>query len=276
MRSIGIDLGTSNTIVYSKEKGIILNENNVLEEDYYKNLIKVLKELKINVFKPTSLTLSLPITKKPILKELSNKLKKHGVLKINIYNDTTLELISNEVDINKSSASMVINIGYKETNISILALGQTIFNKTISIGGETFNKSIFEYLKSNKKIELSQEEIEKMKCELSTGNNDKFQVSGISTSTHKDTKLQVTKKLLKLSISKDIEDLSKEINKVINKLKPEIISNIKEKGIILTGGASLTLDLYNVLKKEIEIPIFLSENPTIDTIKGIEIVMKNK
>ena len=49
----------------------------------------------------------------------------------------------------------------------------------------------------------------------------------------------------------------------------------EEKGIILTGGASLTLDLYNTLKKEIDIPIFLSENPTIDTIKGIEIVMNS-
>ena len=170
---------------------------------------------------------------------------------------------------------MIINIGYKETNISILALGQTIFNKSINIGGETFNKSIFEYLKNNKKIEIDSKEIEKIKCELSTGNNDKIQVLGISTSTHKETKLQVTKKLLKLSISKDIEDLSKEINKIINKLKIEIVSNLKEKGIILTGGASLTLDLYNTLKKEIDIPIFLSENPTIDTIKGIEIVMNS-
>ena len=241
----------------------------------FKEVIKVLKEIKINIFKPISLTLSLPTTKNINLKELSKKLKRHGVFKLNIYNPNTLELISNEVDINKSSASMIINIGYKETNISILALGQTIFNKSINIGGETFNKSIYEYLKNNKKIEIDSKEIEKIKCELSTGNNDKIQVLGISTSTHKETKLQVTKKLLKLSISKDIEDLSKEINKIINKLKIEIVSNLKEKGIILTGGASITLELYNTLKKEIDIPIFLSENPTIDTIKGIEIVMNS-
>ena len=55
-RSIGIDLGTANTIVYVKGKGIVLREPSVVAiEERSKNIEKVTKDDIINVAKKLKL-----------------------------------------------------------------------------------------------------------------------------------------------------------------------------------------------------------------------------
>ena len=83
--------------------------------------------------------------------------------------------------------------------------------------------------------------------------------------------------------NKDIEDAIKgNIKKIIQATKqvlehtpPELCADIKDKGIILTGGGSMINGLVEVLRKELKIPVFISDSPLTNIVEGTGIILDN-
>ena len=61
----------------------------------------------------------------------------------------------------------------------------------------------------------------------------------------------------------------------MEKTPPELISDIVDKGIIMTGGGALLVGLPELLQEEIGIPVFVSPKPVYCVIKGIGKVLEN-
>ena len=318
MRDIGIDLGTNNTRIYIEGNGIVLNEASMLAIEDNKiiavgneaknmvnrtsDLIKIIKPIENGViadftnteemlkrflkqaFNKKRITMSrllfsvpsnITQVEKNALLELASRL---GTKKVLIEEEAKLAALGTGIDITKSSASMIINIGEGITNIAILSLGQVVLSKSINIAGNTFNKSIIDYLKEKYKISIGETTIEEIK--LTLGNSletieELKEVTGRNLETGLPTTISITKKDLIEAIKPDIQKIILEIKNILEELRPEILADIKHKGIILTGGASLIVGLIDNLKKEIKIPIFISDNPLTDTIEGMNIILEN-
>jgi rod shape-determining protein MreB len=55
----------------------------------------------------------------------------------------------------------------------------------------------------------------------------------------------------------------------LERTPPELISDIVDKGVIMTGGGSLLMGLSELLQEEIGIPVFIPPEPVYCVIKGI-------
>ena len=54
----------------------------------------------------------------------------------------------------------------------------------------------------------------------------------------------------------------------LEKTPPELVSDIINKGLIMTGGGSLLAGLDEILQEQIEIPVFISKEPLYCVVKG--------
>jgi len=55
----------------------------------------------------------------------------------------------------------------------------------------------------------------------------------------------------------------------LEKTPPELVSDIVDKGVIMTGGGALLTGLPELLQEEIGIPVFIPPEPVYCVIKGI-------
>ena len=69
------------------------------------------------------------------------------------------------------------------------------------------------------------------------------------------------------------EEIINEIKSFIDTLRIEIYEDITEKGIILSGNNKKILDILSKLRKELEIPVFISDNPADDKIEGMKLLL---
>ena len=78
------------------------------------------------------------------------------------------------------------------------------------------------------------------------------------------------------------EALSKTINLIIENIKitleqtpPELVSDIYEKGIVLTGGGALLRGIDKEIAQETKIPVRVAEDPLTCVVRGTGILLSD-
>lgn len=193
MSNISLILGSTNTLILGKDKSLLCFKE---IEEVRKMLLKRL------IFKPKIIVCS------HNKEEIDNIQKILKPRKIYFYEKSKAILLSRDIDITKTSSTIVVDIN-SDINIGIVSLGTVIINKTIPI-------------KKDKS-----------------------------------------------------EDIVKSINKEIKNLKIEVLNDIREKGIILSGDNKLLYDIKEDLRKVTGIPVFVSNVPNNDAINGIKLILKD-
>ena len=321
MRDIGIDLGTTNILIYIKGKGIVLNEPSVVSIDTNtKKVLAVGSEAKemlgrtpgkvkairpmkdgviadfdtteemLNHFMKKALgrrLLSKPriliccpsnITgvEKNAIKEMAERM---GARRVFLEEEPKVAAVGAGIDISKPSGSMVIDIGGGTTDIAVLSLGGIVTSDSIRIAGNTFDDDISKYIKDKYKVTIGEKTAEDVKTSIGTvlKNNKKntLEIIGRSTTTGLPETITVTSEDIAEALKDDIKKIISSVKNVLEKTPPELAADISNKGIILTGGGSLIDGLAEKLRKELKVPVFISDNPLTNVAEGTGILLDN-
>lgn len=321
MRDIGIDLGTTNILIYVKGKGIVLNEPSVVSIDT--NTKKVLavgqeaKEMlgrtpgKVKAIKPmkdgviadfeTTEEMLRQFMKKALGRKLLSKpriliccpsnitsveknaireiAERIGARKIFLEEEPKVAAVGAGIDISKPSGSMVIDIGGGTTDIAVLSLGGIVTSDSINVAGNSFDENIIKFIKDKYKVAIGEKTSEDIKKSIGTAmkNNKKgtLEVTGRSNSTGLPETITVTSEDVYEALKEDIKKIISAVKSVLEKTPPELASDISEKGIILTGGGALIDGLVDKLRKELRVPVFISDNPLTNVVEGTGILLDN-
>ena len=191
-KDIGIDLGNANTLLYIRNKGIVLNEPTIVAiekdkviavgEEAAKMFGKEPKNIKIIRPLQEGIMIDSDITEL-MLKEFIDKIKiKYKIIrpKVLICCPSTISAIDKEkirevmerfftrktyieeeaklaaigagLDITKPIANMVIDIGGGTTDIAVLSLDGVVKSKSLKIASNTFEEDIIKYIKDKYKV----------------------------------------------------------------------------------------------------------------------------
>ena len=207
-KSISIDLGTANILIYDKQKKkIVLNEPSVVARDKKTGkVIAVGKEAREMLGKtPASIEAIKPLqdgviadiesTKEMISyfihKIYGNSLFKpevmicvpiqvssierkalfdavRGAKKTYIIEEGRAAIIGSGINISQPEGNMVVDIGGGSTDIAILSLDEIIASKSLKIAGNKFDEDIVKYVKRKHNILIGERTAEKIKKELGT------------------------------------------------------------------------------------------------------------
>lgn len=207
-KSISIDLGTANILIYDKQKKkIVLNEPSVVARDKKtRKVIAVGKEAREMLGKtPDSIEAIKPLrdgviadidSTKEMISHFIYKIYGNGLFKPEVMICVPIEVTSIErkalfdavkgakktyiieegraaiigsgVNISQPEGNMVIDIGGGSTDIAILSLDEIIASKSIKIAGNKFDDDIVRFIKKKYNLLIGDRTAEKIKKELAT------------------------------------------------------------------------------------------------------------
>lgn len=207
-KSISIDLGTANILIYDKQrKRIVLNEPSVVARDRKTGkIIAIGREAREMLGKtPDSIQAIKPLqegviadidsTKEMISyfihKIYGNSLFKpevmicvpievtsverkalfdsvKGAKKTYIIEEGRAAIIGSGVDISLPEGNMVVDIGGGSTDIAILSLDEIIASKSVRVAGNKFDDDIVKYIKKKYNLLIGDRTAEKIKKELAS------------------------------------------------------------------------------------------------------------
>ncbi len=176
------------------------------------------------------------------------------------------------LDINSPVGSMVVNIGGGVSDIAVLSMGGVVVSDSIRIGGDKFDEAIQSYLRRRYNILIGERTAEDIKIRIGDVYEHKkpayMRVTGRSLTEGTPREVLISSKEMIEALYEPITAILDSICSVIEQTPPELVGDILQKGMTLTGGGSLLSGLDRLIERVTGIPTYVAKKPISSTVLG--------
>jgi rod shape-determining protein MreB len=209
-----------------------------------------------------------PVERK-VIREAAGSTKAKQVLLID---EPMAAAIGAGLPVNQASGSMVLDIGGGTSEIAVLSLNGVVYATSLKIGGDKFDESIIRYIKRNYGCLIGEATAEQIKKEIGAAFPTEEVLECSVRGRHIDQGVPAT---FTLNSNEVIEALQPALNAIVDAIRytiehtpPELVADICDAGIILTGGGSLLRNLDLLLEEELGVPVKVADNPLLCVVEG--------
>ncbi|MBL7192199.1 rod shape-determining protein [bacterium] len=317
---IAIDLGTANTLVYVKGKGILVREPSVVAVrtidhkimaigfDAWEMLGKTHREISVirpmrdgvidddeiaeemirhfirrvhknRLIRPRVIICVPSGVTKSEKRIIRDSAEHAGAREVYLIAEPMAAALGVGLPVNEPVGSMVIDIGGGTTEIAVISLSGIVNYVSVRIAGDEMNEVILQFMRRNYNLLIGERTAEEVKCrigsampleeELTMIVKGRDLVAGIPKA------IEVNSVEIREALSEPVNAIVDAVKLTLEKTPPELSADIRDRGIILTGGGSLLKGLDIRLRDETSLPINLAEDPMTCVVRGTGVVLDN-
>lgn len=173
-----------------------------------------------------------------------------GARTVYLIDEPVAALLGAGADILKPIGQMVVDIGGGTTDVAVTSLGGVVASGSIKCGGNVFDAAIVRYYSDNYKLLIGEKSAEELKIKYANifwpAVEKSGTVKGRSLINGMPASADVSELDICRAVGEDIEKIADTVKSVFERTPPELIGDIMQNGIIMTGGGSLIrgLDMY--------------------------------
>lgn len=305
-QDMGIDLGTANTLVHIKGKGIVIREPSVVavQRDTNEVLaigaeakrmigrtpgnIVAIRPLKDGVIADFDITQAM--LKFFIKKSIGNKsfvrprvvvgvpsgvtaVERRAVLDATIQagareayliEEPMAAAIGAGLPVQEATGNMVVDIGGGTSEVAVISLGGIVVSRSVRIGGDKMDEAIVQYIKKKYNLLIGERTAEEIKIEIGTAMKvdepENMSIRGRDLVTGLPKTLTIDANQIQEALMEPVAGIIDAVRGSLERTPPELSSDIMDRGIVMTGGASLLRNLDRVLSKETGMPVYVSDS----------------
>jgi len=317
---LSIDLGTANTLIYVRGKGIVLNEPSVVAVRNdggklntksilavgieAKNMlgrtpghITAIRPLKDGViadftvtekmlqyfihqahgetmFKPSPRVLvcvpcgSTQVERRAIRESASGA----GARVVHLIEEPMAAAIGAGMPVSDAKGSMVLDVGGGTTEVAVISLNGIVYSDSVRIGGDRFDEAIISYIRRNYGSLIGDATAERIKIEIGCaypGNEVKaMEVIGRNLAEGIPRCFTLNSNEILEALQDPLSSIVDTVKNALEKTPPELVSDVAEVGLVLTGGGALLRDLDRLLMEETGLPVIIAEDPLTCVARG--------
>ncbi len=318
--NIGIDFGSSSTIITEQGKGIILDEPSVIALDietkypvaFGNNAYTIdgRTDDNIEVIHPvlngviSHYSYAQKLLRYYLQKVLGNKVFKPNVIitvpsgatnldrrtfvdvvisagagKVCLIEESLASAIGAGINERSMSGRMLVNLGGGSVDISVITMGNIAVSNTVRVGGIDLDNAISRYLQRNRDILIGPLTAERLKICLGSAIKREEEIAlvtfGKSGLDNMPISFEITSTEIFNCIEEQLEQMINGIKSVLEKTPPELIGDISDNGILLTGGTSLLFGMEKRISEETGIEVKTVKDPLYNTMNGVNSILDN-
>ena len=304
-RDLGIDLGTSNVLIYAAGRGIVLREPSVIALD--KNSGKVLQvgaaarsmlgrtpgnvvavhPLQDGVISDYELTARM-------LTEMLRRVLRHAIVKprmivtvpsgiteveeraviqaameagarrVYLIEAPLAAALGAQLDITAPEGRMVVDIGGGTTDIAVLSLNGIATSSSIKVAGDTFDEAVAAYMRKRYGMLIGLNTAEEVKitigCVYERPQEVSMLVKGRDARTGLPNEVTVSSMEMLEAFKRPARQIVDEVLDVLEHSSPELVADIAQNGIVLTGGGSLLYGFDKLIAERTQIACSIADD----------------
>jgi rod shape-determining protein MreB len=349
---IGIDLGTANTLVWVKGKGIVIREPSVVAmRKKPKQVIAIGSEAKKMIGKtPASIITIRPLKGGVIsdfdateamiahyikqVHEMSGPIQSllarprvvigipssvtevqrravweaalsAGARQAFLIEEPMAAAIGEGITVSGSTGLMIVDIGGGTTEIAIISLGGIVVSRSLRYAGDDMDQAILHYVRLRHGLLLGEKTAEDVKIKIGSayqkgakkgqkkqpvkpeddnGNIDiKMEhgeklaiIRGRDIETGLPRSIRISESEIREALSPVLAQIIEGIADVIEESPPELLGDILERGLLVTGGGANLSGLDQLIVERTHMPVILSEDSLTSVVRGTGKVLEDE
>ncbi|MCK4801897.1 MAG: rod shape-determining protein, partial [Anaerolineales bacterium] len=177
-----------------------------------------------------------------------------------------------DLPINTPTGNMILNLGGGASQAAVLAMYGIVSAATLRKGGIDLDEAIATYVRRKYGLIIAQPTAERIKLEIGAAitldEKSGIEVQGQDQVTGLPQPLTLTMGEIVEALQDPLKEIVETARKVLEKTPPELVSDIIDRGIALSGGTALLPGMEKYLTKELGVPTYLVDNPTTCVVEG--------
>jgi rod shape-determining protein MreB len=177
-----------------------------------------------------------------------------------------------DLPINTPSGNMLLCMGGGTMQAAVLAMNGIVSAETSRTGGLKLDDAIIGYVRKKYGIIIGQPTAEQLKIRIGAAlpqdQQQTMEVQGQDQVTALPRPVTLTTDDIVEALQEPLNDVVNTTRRVLEKTPPELISDIIDRGVALTGGGALLRSIDKFLTKSLGIPAYLVDNPSTCTAEG--------
>lgn len=319
---IGIDLGTANTLVYVRGKGIIINEPTIVainkktgqlvavgndaktmlgRTPAHIEVVRPLHNGVISDFEVTEEMLVYLIAKARAntraliaprvlvgvpsgitsveMRAARDAVRNAGAREVYLIEEPIAAAIGAKLPIHKPQGSMIIDIGGGTTDIAVISLNGIVTDRNLRVAGDNLNQDIVTYIRDQFKVLVGDKTAEDTKIALASveehANSKEMIVRGRDVVTGLPREVVITDGDIREAILGSIHSIVEAARDVIERTPPEVLADVMQRGITLSGGGALIPGVPKLLESVLKLPVVVVPDPLRAVVRGIGTVLEH-
>lgn len=254
---------------------------NIIDFNVTEAIIKraIKKSIGKNFFRPNVLVCIASELTQVQKRAITQAVKLAGANNVVLLEQTIAAAIGCGVNINDPSGTMVVDIGAGKTDISVISNGEIIIAKNLNIGGNTVDEAIADFIRTRYNMLIGENTAEIIKLSIATAyptsDGKMYEVKGRNVMNGLPMHIFVNSSDISHAIGMTLNKILIAITETLEKTPPELIADLFEKGLILTGGSSLIPGFVELITDRTRLDVINPENPELMVIKGAGRFLKN-
>ena len=243
-------------------------------------LARLLEKFQVKAAFGSSLFLAVPSDLSEIEQRAYHTLENTGRNgKIYMVDKAIADAVALGIPINNTKGTMVVNMGAQSTEISVLEGGRVVISKILELGGRQLNEAIVNMARKNHNLYIGSRTARRLKFSLAYLKEDIMEarkIVGVDCLSGLPREGVIPSDEIYGAIVEPVRSVCQEIQFFLERIPPQMRTNIEDQGIFLTGGTTRIPDIDWFLSQETGRKVRLSGFYELCTIYGLKEIIKNR
>lgn len=310
---IGIDLGTANTLIFMKGRGVVIREPSVVAmQKGTKKILAVGEEAKRMIGRtPAGIVAARPMKSgviadfditEAMIRYFISKARGHKVLRPRVViavpseitevewraveeaakhagaRDVTLieepmaAAIGVGLPVAEPSGNLIVDIGGGTCEVALISLAGIVQAKSVRVGGDTMDECIIQYMRRVYNLLIGERMAENIKVSIGSAyplaEEMTMEVRGRDLVAGLPKTLLVTSEEIREALKDPVTSIVDAVRNLLAEAKPELSSDLVDRGIVLSGGSSLLRGLDRLIAAQTGLPVIVADDPLSGVANG--------
>ncbi|MCI5565381.1 MAG: rod shape-determining protein [Clostridiales bacterium] len=174
---------------------------------------------------------------------------------------------------------MVCDIGAGVTDIAVMSLGRVVVRDTVKTGGDAFDDAIIRYIRRKHNLLIGELTAEDLKINIGSvmPRNEQFymEITGRNLISGLPKVMRIQSDEITEALDEPLQALLEAIHAVLEHTPAELVADIFESGITLTGGGAQLGGLCEAIAASLKVDCHPAENPQECVARGCGLTLEN-
>ncbi|MBQ8928460.1 MAG: rod shape-determining protein [Oscillospiraceae bacterium] len=195
-----------------------------------------------------------------------------GCRKAYLIDEPIAAMLGAGINIGKARGHMVVDIGGGTTDVAIVSMNGIVTSHSVKSAGNQIDRAIMKYMQDRYKLLIGEQTAEQIKIGLTNLYDPRddvtMTVKGRSIMRGLPDQVEINEMELFDAMEDEIFAIMEAIKKVLEETPPELVGDIHDNGILLTGGGSLLGGLRELIRRTLNVNCILAKDAVHCVAKG--------
>ena len=200
-----------------------------------------------------------------------------GIREVHLIEEPMAAAIGVGIPVHRPEGNMVIDIGGGTTDVAVISLSAIAYGESVRVAGDAIDEAIVRYMRLQYHLNIGVFEGERVKVEVGSAfpqpGNLTTDVRGLNVKTGVPMSITIGDDEIREALKEPLTTIVTSIMRALEKIPPELSSDIHSNGIYLTGGGALIRGLDKMIEERTTLKVFIPENPLLSIVKGVGAVL---